>query len=221
MTRDQKKKLDMKIESNIAQFLDKNFWSKFPHGYKRQTEKKYQFSGIDVTLVNQHQLSVHFDEKAKIYGCLNSVLQYPSFEISFLNRAQQVQDGWFCQNLSTDYYAYIGVYASTNKIDDLSCSSVISACDMLWVKKTDVVDYIQQHIDLSSLQEDAQGLRIDGDAQNLDKHRKRYQGANFWLTYSRTLFERPVNLVIPRERLEKLKNTKHFNICKNKVKLIQ
>ena len=81
MTRDEKRKLDNLIEHNIANFLDENFWSKFPHGFIRQTEKKYQFSGIDVTLICKNNLSINFDLKSKIYGCLNSVLQYPSFEI--------------------------------------------------------------------------------------------------------------------------------------------
>ena len=81
MTRDEKRKLDNLIEHNIANFLDENFWSKFPHGFKRQHSKALQFSGIDVTLICKNNLSVHFDEKSKIYNCLNSVLQYPSFEI--------------------------------------------------------------------------------------------------------------------------------------------
>lgn len=220
MTRNEKKNLDMKIESNIAQFLDKNFWSQFPYGYKRQTEKEFQFAGIDITVASKSDLSIHFDEKAKIYGCLNSILQCPSFEISFLNRAYEIQDGWFCQNLSTDYYAYIAVYADTENINDLSAENIISACDMLWVKKKDVVDYVQQHIDLSALQEDAKELRVEGDEQNLYKHRRRYKGADFWLTYSRSLYEKPVNLVIPRNRLEKLKNTKHFKIYKNEIQRV-
>ena len=41
MTRDEKRKLDNLIEHNISKFLDENFWSKFPSGFKRQTEKKY------------------------------------------------------------------------------------------------------------------------------------------------------------------------------------
>ena len=88
MTRTEQRKIDNRIEQNIANFLDENFWSKLhPFKFKRQTEKKYQFSGIDVTLICKNNLSVHFDEKSKIYNCLNSVLQYPSFEISFVNRA--------------------------------------------------------------------------------------------------------------------------------------
>lgn len=217
MTREEKRKVDNLIEQNIASFLDDNFWSKFPYGYKRQTEKRYQFAGIDVTLASKSDLSIHFDEKAKIYGCLNSVLQYPSFEISFINRAQEIQTGWFCQELSTNYYAYIGVYASTNEINDLSCNNVISACDMLWVKKQDVIDCVQQTSQLSDLQYDAQELRNESELMGMTKNRKRYSNSNFWLTYSGQLYEKPVNLVMQRSALEKLKNSKHFFITKNKI----
>ena len=41
MTRTEKRALDNLIENNISKFLDENFWSKFPNGFIRQTEKKY------------------------------------------------------------------------------------------------------------------------------------------------------------------------------------
>ena len=219
MTRDEKRKLDTIIEHTIANFLDENFWSKFPHGFIRQTEKKYQFQGIDITLLTQTGLSVHFDEKSKIYNCLNSVLQYPSFEISFLNRANQIQPGWFCQkNLSTDYYSFVGVYTvnENNDVTSLSSSNNISACDMLWVKKQDVIDYVKQTTNLNDLYNDANNLRAESKSLGVSKNRKYYK--NFWITHSNRLFESPVNLVMPRNTLETFKNSKHFYITKNELK---
>ena len=220
MTREEQRKLDNLIENNISKFLDENFWSKFPNGFIRQTQKKYQFAGIDVTIITKNGLSVNFDEKAKIYNCLNSVLQYPSFEIQFVNRVGGVQPGWFCQKLSTDYYGYIGVYTanSTNDVNDLSSSNNISACDMLWVAKQDVVDYVKQTTSLNDLYNDANALRAESKSLGVSKNRKRYENANFWLTYSGQLFEKPVNLVTKRNTLENFKNSKHFYITKNEIK---
>ena len=220
MTREQKRTLDNRIEQNIANFLDENFWSKFPYGFIRQTEKKYQFQGIDVTLICKNNLSVHFDEKAKVHGVLNSVLQYPSFEISFVNRANQIQPGWFYQQLSTQYYSFIGVYTvnGNSEITSLSSATSISACDVLWVAKQDVVDYVQQSFDLSDLYNDAKELRQQSKLNGVQKNRKRYENANFWLTYSGQLFEKPVNLVTTRNTLENFKNSKHFYITKNEIK---
>ena len=220
MTRTEQRKIDNRIEQNIANFLDENFWSKLhPFKFKRQTEKKYQFSGIDVTLICKNNLSVHFDEKSKIYNCLNSVLQYPSFEISFVNRANQIQPGWFCQkNLSTDYYSFIGVNTvnENNDINCLSSENNISACDVLWVQKQEVIDYVKQDVQLAQLWNDANALRAESKSLGVSKNRKYYK--NFWLTHSTRLFESPVNLVMTRNTLENFKNSRHFYITKNEIK---
>ena len=219
MTRTQKRTLDNLIEKNISDFLDQNFWSKFKYGFVRQTDKKLQCAGIDVTLLGKNNLSINFDLKAKVYGVLNSILQYPSFEVSFLNRANQIQTGWFCQkNLSTDYYNFIGVYTvnENNDINCLSSSNAISACDVLWCKKQDVIDFVKQTTNLSDLYNDANKLRAESKSLGLSKNRKYYK--NFWLTYSSNLFEKPVNLVMQRNTLETFKNSKHFYITKSEIK---
>ena len=219
MTRDEKRKIDNLIEHNIATYLDQNFWGKLPFKFKRQTEKKYQFSGIDVTIITKNGLSVNFDEKAKVYGVLNSILQFPSFEVSFVNRANQIQKGWFCQkNLSTDYYSFVGVYTvnENNDVNCLSSSTAISACDMLWVAKQDVFDFVKQTTSLNDLYNDANNLRNESKSLGVSKNRKRYE--NFWLTYSGQLFEKPVNLVMQRNTLENFKNSKHFYITKSEIK---
>ena len=219
MTRTQKRTLDNLIEHNISKFLDENFWSKFPNGFIRQTEKKYQFSGIDVTLICKNNLSINFDEKAKVYGVLNQILQYPSFEIQFVNRAGGVQPGWFCQkNLSTDYYSFVGVYTvnENNYINCLSSENNISACDVLWVAKQEVIDFVKQDVSLSQLWNDANTLRAESKSLGVSKTRKYYK--NFWLTHSTRLFESPVNLVMPRNTLENFKNSRHFYITKNEIK---
>lgn len=219
MTRTQKRTLDNLIEKNISDFLDENFWSKFKYGFVRQTDKKLQFGGIDITLLGKNNLSINFDLKSKIYNCLNSVLQYPSFEISFLNRANQIQPGWFCQkNLSTDYYSFVGVYTvnENNDINCLSSENNISACDVLWCKKQEVIDFVKQTTNLNDLYNDANKLRAESKSLGGSKHRKYYK--NFWLTHSNKLFEKPVNLVMQRNTLENFKNSKHFYITKSEIK---
>lgn len=218
MTRTEQRKLDNLIENNISKFLDENFWSKLPHEFVRQTEKKYQYQGIDVTLICKNNLSVHFDEKSKVYNCLNSILQYPSFEISFINRANQIQPGWFCQNLSTDFYSFVGVNTlnENNDINCLSSENNISACDVLWVKKQDVIQFVQKDIQVSQLWNDSKELRKESKSLGVSKNRKYYK--NFWLTHSPKLFESPVNLVMQRNTLENFKNSKHFYITKSEIK---
>lgn len=120
--------------------------------------------------------------------------------MSLVNRGGDVQDGWFTQNLSTDYYAFIGVYAYTDDENAVSADSQISACDILWVKKQDVIDMVEQQMDIEQLKSDAQELREDelGVGSFGGKSRKKYPHKKFWLTYSAWLAEKPVNLVVPR-----------------------
>ena len=210
MNRQQKYKADQLIEAGVAEFLDENFYSKIEAPVQRWHDKQHQFAGIDVSIKN-----INFDEKTKIRGCLNQVLGFPSFEMSLLNKGGNVQDGWFMQNLSTDYYAYISVYSYGDDENAISASSQISACDVLWVKKQDVVSMVEEQMPMQQLREDAEELRED-DFMVFTKKRKTYKHKRFWLTFSSWLQEKPVNLVVPRDTLEKLPHSKHFIVHKNR-----
>ena len=58
--------------------------------FERVTDFTEQIQGIDVKLGK-----MRIDEKCKYRGLRNSFIQYPSVEISFVNRTGYVQDGWF------------------------------------------------------------------------------------------------------------------------------
>lgn len=53
-----------------------------------------------------------------------------------------------------------------------------------------------------------------------DKFRKRYPHNKFWLTYSSSLREKPVNLVMTRDTLSSLKSTKQIIISRDKIKKV-
>lgn len=212
MNRYKKYKADQLVEAGVAEFLDENFYSKIKAPVQRWHDKQHQFLGIDISIKN-----INFDEKTKIRGCLNKVLGFPSFEMSLLNKAGNVQDGWFMQNLSTDYYAYISVYSYGDDENAISASSQISACDVLWVKKQDVVNMVEEQMPMQQLREDAEELRED-DFMAFTKKRKTYKHKRFWLAFSSWLQEKPVNLVVPRDALEKLPHTRHFIVTKEKVR---
>lgn len=57
-------------------------------------------------------------------------------------------------------------------------------------------------------------LAADGKARHKYPHRK------YWLTYSTKMKEKPVNLVIPRDTLEKMPHTKHFIVTTSNIKRI-
>ncbi len=170
---------------------------------------------------------------------MNKVAGFVGFECSLVNKANQLHTGWFLNSdLSTDYYAIIGLSATVSDDIQLSSSSQISAADVLWVKKQDVVDYVQSFegnygkITLQQISADASELRMHADTgyrdvfgnRTLDadgKARHKYPHRKYWLTYSTKMKEKPVNLVIPRDTLEKLPHTIHFIVTKSGIKRIE
>lgn len=220
---------DQQIETMTAEFLDAYFYPKFKTAdIKRYSDTYHQFGGVDLKINN-----TNFDEKVKVYGCLNDVQQYIAFECSIKNKGGYISDGWFQNDsLSTDYYSIIGLSANTSDIDQLSSSDQISAADVLWVKKQDVIDFINDNnLSKEQLKQDAVEIRDRGNNNKTDifgntaldksgKCRTRYNHKNFWLTYSTKMKEQPVNLVIPREHLLKLPHSTHFIVTKSRVNKI-
>lgn len=233
MTRTQQYDRDTQIEKLAAEFLDANFYPMFDGkaDVTRYTDTYHQFGGIDISIN-----STNFDEKCKVKGCLNKVLEFVGLECSLNNKADCIQDGWFMnKNLSTDYYAIIGLSATVNDDSQLTSVEQITTADVLWLKKQDIVDYVESYggfygnMTMAKLKEDAYELRRDGDNHMIDifgqsildndgKARHHYPHRKYWLTYSTKMKEKPVNLVIPRKTLESLKNSRHFIVTKNNVK---
>lgn len=146
--------------------------------------------------------------------------------------------------LSTDYYAIVGLSATAENDRQISSESQISAADVLWVKKQDLKDFIFGKTPEQQLANDIEDLRRRGDilesngecgteaesfvllamgqSKSRDgKYRERYPHGKFWLTYSPTMPEQPVNLVMQRHALESLPSSRHFKVYRDKtVKLI-
>lgn len=116
---------DVATEKAVAAFLDRYFWTRLGREFERYSDRRHQFAGCDLRLGK-----AYFDEKAKTCGCLNRPLPVLSFEVQFVNRAGNVQPGWFvAPGLSTDWYAFVNVSADQE--------GQLSAADVLFVNKED------------------------------------------------------------------------------------
>lgn len=233
MTRDQRWKRDSEIERMTAEFLDKYFYTDQMFSkatIKRYSDKYHQYGGVDLSIND-----TNFDEKCKYQGLLNKVCVTPGFECQLNNKANQIQDGWLLNSdLSTDFYALISLSCNVDDDKQLSSSSQISACDVLWIKKSDMLDFIQSFSDLDGritikkLKKDINTLRFEGDNDVPDvfgksqidsrgRARFHYSHRKYWLTYSTKLEEKPINLVVHRDEIEKFPHTRHFIVTKQKV----
>lgn len=215
-------KRDQEVESITASFLDEYFYSKVKSKsiVQRYHDEEHQFSGIDIS-INETNL----DEKVKYYGCLNQVQQYIGFECSFINKAGNVQTGWYLnEDLKTDYYAIIGLYTTVDDSDLLTSVNQISSVDVLWCRKT-AIDNLLARNGKSKLEikSDVEKFRAEYTPSFYQgKQRKKYESiSDFWLTLSKHLKEQPINLVIPRQILEALPFSKHFIVTREKVSIIK
>lgn len=227
---------DTEIEKMASEFLDQNFYTIFEGkaDVQRYGDTYYQFGGIDLRINN-----TNFDEKCKVWGCLNTVQQNVGFECSLKNKAGYVQDGWLlASNISTDFYAIIGLSTTVDQISDLTSTSQIYAADVLWVKKSDLTSFIDIHTPISQIKSDAIELRETSNKTEKDedgiysnapaclgwgptkdgKYRTKYDHEKFWLTYSSRKHEQPLNLVVPRQTLESFPHSRHFIVQEGKVK---
>lgn len=204
---------DERIEGIVSEYLDRFFYgpiSREKHiRFERVRDRARQVRGIDVILGNST-----IDEKAKYHDCLNRVIPYLSFELSFIDRSMHLHDGWFLTGRNT-HYAFVTIYTNgkdrISSIDDLSCLQV------LFVSKKDILDLLRQDgIDYMS---DGVEIRRSEDVDPDERTRFYYTGG-YRLVWSKNLPESPVNLVIPRHKLETLPHTKDMLIYPDSHKTI-
>lgn len=207
------RKDDEKIEGIISVFLDRYFYGRISNEknirFERVRDRARQVKGIDVIMGCST-----IDEKVKFHdGTINRVLQYPSFELSFFDRSRRLHDGWFISGENT-HYALVSIFTNgkehVTSIDDLSCLQVlfVSKKDILDLLKHDGIDYIS----------DSVKIRRSEDVDPDERTRFYYTGG-YRLVWSKNLPESPVNLVIPRHKLETLPHSKDVLIYRGLIEI--
>lgn len=201
---------DYIIECNVAKFMDEYLWKKIAQKkniqFERVTDKQRQYRGQDVVIGN-----VIVDEKAKVKNCMNEILMYPSFELQHICSTGKIVDGWFMKQTDTHLYAYIAVFSSAKTEYDISFDN-IDHLNVMLVKKSEVKDFIHKYDTEENLKNAIDQLR---DQQYENKYR--FVHNMYWLKKSTQFDEQPINLVLKRETLESLKNTKTLDVYKDKI----
>ena len=197
---------DSALADVVGDFMDEYFYSKLGEKWKRVSDAKLQKRGVDVLFGD-----CKIDEKVKIKGGFaNTLLEYPSFELSFVNRYGKRQLGWFLDpNSLTDYYAMIAVFGDF-KDETGVAADTIRYLNVLFVKKQDIYDYIILNgVDVES------GVRIletPGSGDRID-----HPGTGMHMKLSDRFSEQPINLVVKRSYLYELPNTREFEVYRNRI----
>ena len=200
------RKKDSAMSDVVGGFMDAHFYPMFGEKWKRVVEPNLQRRGVDVVFGG-----CRIDEKVKIKGGFaNRLLDYPSFELSFVNRRGERQPGWFLSDYSlTDYYSLIAAFGDFVDEDGLT-EGTLTHLNALFVKKSDLTDYVALHgIDLETdVAEMSEGYAGD---------RKEHPGTGIHIKLSDMFSEMPINMVVRREVLYGLPSTREFAIYRDRV----
>lgn len=209
---------DMSAEAQLALFLDKYLYERFPdiHRYssiKRISDKREQLNGTDVRFIMKDGRVFNVDEKAQLYY-LNKNLPTFAFEIQFLRRGIPTT-GWLCNDrLETDYYLLIWPFADRDTSSGISWRNFTKA-DCLMISKQDVLSFLAENgLTKDRLLADANAIRKE---HRTGKIRiEGLSGIYYFASYPQYYAEAPINIVISKSYLRHIA-TRHYIVTPEKV----
>lgn len=174
---------DVKLSDKVYEFLDKNFYSTEVSNFERATDKLRQISGIDVIfdIGDKHYIA---DEKAAVrYRNLKTY----TLELSFINRANEVQDGWLInENQLNNSYVFVWL----DKDEYIGKESITVAV----IEKQRILDYLNKKgWTRENLVKKMNYIREGKQTYMGDVYK---DGCKF--IFSTQLVEKPINIQLPR-----------------------
>lgn len=177
---------DVRMSNEIYSFLDNTFYKEKTTDFERVNDRERQLKGIDV-IFKIGDKKYKADEKAAVRW---RNLKTYSLEVSFINRRNEVQEGWFVnEDLENNSYVFVWVDKDGEE------ESVTLAV----VLKKKLHEYLQSiGWGRESLLNKSRLIR-EGNTNLGDIN---INGCKF--SYSERLVEKPVNILLPREKYMKL-----------------
>jgi hypothetical protein len=213
-----RKVIDMGAEQELAKFLDVYFYDWLLKNYKftyvkRNKDKQLQIQGVDVILESK-DCNYNIDEKAQLYY-INKSLPTFAFEVDFINRNNELAQGWLFNNdLLTDYYFLIWPNATQNDLSKIKAED-FTTLDCLMISKKKIQSYLQSKgWSNKRIFEKARELRNGTSSGKIS-----IQGENdfyFYFSESKYYSEQPINIIIRKNVLIYLAD-QHYNITKSQV----
>lgn len=190
------RKEDEKCSDIVSEFLNECFYNKC-ESFERVNDVGRQIKGIDVIFTLNGEEFI-CDEKAAI-RYVNKNLKTFSMELSFLDRGGNIHDGWLLDEEKINN-SFLFIWIDRAKQDILSSKEDIQELEYALVYKEDIVDYLESiGWNESKLIKKADLIREDEHEYCGDLYK---DGCKF--VCSRFLYEKPVNVLIKREKLKEL-----------------
>lgn len=134
------RKSDENGERIVANFLDEKFYEKHTTNFERVNRKEEQIKGID-TIFKYNGETFLCDEKAAIQY-RNKDLQTFSLELSFLNRRNDINNGWL---LDTNKINDSFLFCWLNKTKEpFNSKEDIEELEIALVSRNRILDYLEE-----------------------------------------------------------------------------
>lgn len=220
---------DLVDEQEIAKFLDSYFYSELPNRFNAiqdifinhfSENKDDQYKGVDLTITYKNNTRINIDEKAA-NNYFNKKLSTFALEISFFNGNNVSKDGWLYGQQYSKTDCYLFCWGETHDPKEGITFENIKKIEAYSIKKEK----------LRALLDTLYGINVDNflekakEAKQALHHKKskaklRIGGEDspYWVL-SHHLSEKPLNLVCPKEILQKVTEYK-FYIEKNSLKIL-
>lgn len=217
----------MQGEQAVASFLDENFYGLIKSAsFEREPKEGLQHAGVDLKCHRDREV-LYIDEKAALYYMDRDIPTF-AFELSFLNRFEDVRVGWFLNDaLKTTHYLLIWITTNRppekGKKHTIKPSSLhkkdIKKLECLFLSRDELKKRLEEN-GLSSvvLKEKANSLRANG------KEGREYitgQSLFYYFASSPKKYkEAPINLIIKKELLKDVPGTRHYEVLVGKYRCL-
>ncbi len=195
---------DSAAELEIGKFLDKYFYPIHAKNVTRYNDYEHQMKGLDVKLDYGNSLNLLVDEKAAAHY-VNKGLPTFAFELNFLTTSGELVDGWFYdESKDTQYYLLSWIWA--NKDRNFSYTD-ITQLDIVLVERAKISSMLETlGLTKQRAMQKAVELRENGVDGVFDKS----YGKPYYFYYSTRLAERPINVIIRKDKLIELSLCRHI-----------
>lgn len=203
--------IDMTNEQMLAKYLDEHFYStgKFEK-FERVTDKYQQLLGKDI-IVTSSKLNLTntiIDEKNTSHY-VNKDIPTFAFELSTLTKNGTLVEGWLTDpRKQTEYYLLAYPFANLiNPYDKVPTFKEITKVKLLLIKRDAILKFLESSgYNRESLINVSKIIREHVKSQEDNKEIKERMKSNkgFWFNETLHLSEKPINVIIPRNKLEEL-----------------
>lgn len=206
------RKEDHSAENELALFMDKFLYERFPTGsafssIRRVQDKEEQLNGVDVEFIGTDGRVYCVDEKAQLHY-LNQNL--PTFALELLSYQKGYDTvGWLCNNkLKTDFFMLIWPSATTDDYEGITWDQ-FTKVDCLLIQKQKILKMLaSKGLTVERMLSDARDIRASGRKGKIPI--PGIKGIYYFASYPRKYQEAPINIIVSKPILKDLAQRRYI-----------